>query len=232
MITALFVILVVGAIALHYLFVERPRRREAGIELWVPEPITLAEAMEEPPDGLFLQSSFTWTRVRKNGEFFVGVHPLLLSLVGPDAALEFAADETELEKGDPLLTLRLDQRELRLFSPIAGRILEVNDGFLPQAGWAGATSRGGSWLYRISPRHAENEVPFWLLGTDASNWAHQEYRQVRDFLFDTVAHAEVGLSAADGGELPSGVLSQLDADAWSRFQDRFLPDPERPEPEE
>jgi glycine cleavage system H lipoate-binding protein len=226
MITALFVILVVGAIALHYLFVERPRRGEAGIEPSVPEPITLSEAMEEPPDGLFLQPSFTWTRIRKNGEFFVGVHPLLLSLVGPDTTLEFVADETDLEKGDPLLILRLGNRELRLFSPLAGRVLEANDAFLPQTGWAGATSRGGSWLYRIRPRHAEKEVPLWLLGADASNWAHKEYRQVRDFLFDTVSHAEVGLSAADGGELPSGVLSQLSAETWSSFQDRFIPDPE------
>lgn len=232
MITALFVILVVGAISLHYLFVERPRRGEAGIEPWVPEPITLAEAMEEPPEGLFLQSSFTWTRVRKNGEFFVGVHPLLLSLVGPEATLELATDETDLEKGDPLLVLRLGQRELRLFSPMAGRILEVNDVFLPQTGWAGATARGGSWLYRIRPRHAEREVPFWLLGNDASSWARQEYGQVRDFLFETLSHDEVGLSAADGGELPTGVLSQLDADAWNLFQDRFLPDPEIPETEE
>lgn len=226
MITALFVILVVGAMGLHYVFVERPRQAEAGIKPSAPKPITLAEAMEEPPGGFFLQPTFTWTRIRENGEFFVGVHPLLLSLVGPDTTLDYVADETPLEKGDTLLRLQLGDREIQLFSPMAGQIAEVNDSFVPQTGWAGATSRGGSWLYRIRPRNAEREIPFWLLGSDASQWAHQEYREVRDFLFETLNHEEVGLSAADGGELPNGVLGQLDAEGWKAFQNRFIPDPE------
>lgn len=231
MITALFVMLVVGAMVLHYVFVEKPRQAEVAVIPSRPEPITLAEAMEEPPGGFFFQPAFTWTRIRKNGEFFLGVHPLLLSLVGPETSLEHVADEATLEKGDPLLRLRLDDRELQLFSPLAGQVVEVNDQFLPQTGWAGATSRGGSWLYRIRPRNVERDIPAWMLGSAASRWAHQEYREVRDFLFETVSHEEVGLSAADGGELPSGVLGQLDAGAWKSFQDRFIPDPEKPEAE-
>lgn len=226
MITALFVILALGAIGLHYLFVERPRQAETGVTPSVQEPITLAEAMEELPGGFFLQSTFTWTRTRKNGEYFVGIHPLLLSLVGPDTSLEYVAEESTVEKGDRLLRLQLGDRELQLFSPMAGRIVEVNDDFVPQTGWAGATSRGGSWLYRIQPRHAEKEIPFWLLGSEASQWAHQEYREVRDFLFEATSHEEVGLSAADGGELPNGVLGELDAETWKAFQRRFIPDPE------
>lgn len=232
MITGLFVFLVVGAMGLHYFFVDRPRLKAAGHRPSKPEPISLTEAMKEPPGGFFLQPTFTWARLRDNGEFFLGVHPLLLSLVGPETSMDMVPDNFDVEKGDPLLHLRLGDRELQVFSPIAGHIVEVNDEFLPQAGWAGATSRGGSWLFRIRPRAAKAEIPFWLLGPDASRWAHQEYREVRDFLFETETHDEVGLMAADGGELPTGVMTQLDAEAWASFQDRFLPNPEEDGTEE
>jgi len=227
MITALFVILVVGAIGLHYVLVDRPRLRKAERKPSTPEAIPLSEAMVEPPGSFFLQPSFTWTRIRESGEFFVGIHPLLLSLVGPDIHLETVPDDSTLERGDPLLRLCSGEKEIRLFSPLAGQIVEVNDRFLPQTGWVGATSRGGSWLYRIRPRGAEGDmqIPTWMLGASASRWAHEEYREVKDFLLETLDHEEVGLSAADGGELPAGVLSQLDGGAWETFQARFIPDP-------
>ena len=230
MITALFVVTVVGALALHYFFVERPR--EAGIQVTqsVPETITLTDAMEELPGGVFLQPTFTWTRIRKNGELFLGVHPLLMSLVGPLHKLELQADESRLKKGTPLLRIQNGEREIQLFSPIAGRIVEVNGDFMPQTGWDGSARRQGSWIYRIRPDSTSEEIPFWLLGDQATEWAHQQYRDVRDFLFQAVTYEEIGLAAADGGELPAGILSQLNDSAWAAFQDRFIPIPEE-EPE-
>ena len=103
MITALFVLTVVGALTLHYFFVERPRVAEVRATQPVPNAITLTEAMEELPRGVFLQPTFTWTRIRKNEELFLGVHPLLMSLVGSSHKLELQADESRLKKGDPLL---------------------------------------------------------------------------------------------------------------------------------
>ena len=113
---------------------------------------------------------------------------------------------------------------------MAGRIVEVNDDFMPQTGWAGTAQRQGSWIYRILPDSTSEEIPLWLMGNQATEWAHQQYRDVRDFLFQTVTYEEVGLTAADGGELPAGILSQLNDEAWDAFQNRFIPTPER-EPE-
>jgi hypothetical protein len=71
-------------------------------------------------------------------------------------------------------------------------------------------------------------MPRWLQGNAASHWAHQTYRQLRDFLFQTEVHREVGLAAADGGEVPSGVLSLLDPSGWEGFQASFLHPREEP----
>jgi glycine cleavage system H lipoate-binding protein len=231
MLTGLFVIIVVAALVLHYFLRERPAQRGADFGLPLPQPITLAEAVEGLPREVSLQPTFTWTRVRDNGEIFLGVHPMLTSLVGTDYSLELLADDTGIRRGSPILSLRQGQRELRIFSPVQGQIVEGNTEFTPLPDWRGHTLRGGSWVYRIQPDSLEAERRHWLEAEEASAWAARQYGKVRDFLFQTEAHLEVGLTAADGGELPTGILSQMDDPVWKSFQESFLPPPEEAEKE-
>lgn len=222
MLTGFFVLLVATGMLLHYLLVDRPAEKARRAKLPLPRAIPLAEAAEAPPSGIFLQPAFTWTRMRENGEIFLGLHPLLTSLLGIDFSLELLADDETVERGTSLLKLRRGDRELQVFSPVNGRIVEGNTDFSPLPEWKGTTMRGGSWIYRIRPLDVKGEVPHWLVGEDASNWAHQQYRAIRDFLFQTDIHHEVGLAAADGGELPTGVLNQMDESVWGAFQETFL----------
>lgn len=231
MLTGLFVLIVVTALTLHYFFGEKPSDARTKSGLPLPRPITLGEAVGDLPDPIFLQPTFTWTRMRKSGEVFLGVHPMLTSLIGVDYSLDLLADDAEVQKGSPLLKIRQGGRELQVFSPVKGQILEGNTDFSPLPGWEGSTLRGGSWVYRILPEGIEGEVPFWLVGDEASAWAHRQYREIRDFLFQTEKHPEVGLAAADGGELPAGIMSELEDPVWTSFQESFLPPPEEDAPE-
>lgn len=225
MLTGTFVLLAVTAMLVHYLLVDRPAEARAEAARPQPIPIAPADAVDGVPEQVFLQSTFTWTRPRENGEIFVGLHPMLTSLVGIDYSLHLVADDTEVELGTPFLRIRRGDRELQVLAPVDGVVVEGNTDFTPLPGWRGSTVRGGSWVYRIRPRRLERETPRWLQGETASRWAHQKYREVRDFLLQTEVHQEVGSAAADGGELPSGVLGLLDAKAWSGFQETFLHPP-------
>jgi glycine cleavage system H lipoate-binding protein len=226
MLTGLFVILVVTALVLRYVLAEAPTKDLARPTLPLPRPITLGEAVEPPPEAVSLQPTFTWTRVRRNGEMFLGIHPLLTSLLGLDYSLELLPDDAAVEEGEPLLKIQCGKRELQVYSPVRGVVVEGNADFSPLPGWEGSTMRGGSWVYRIEPVGKQADTPLWLQGEDASAWAHLQYRKIRDFLFRTEIHADVGLAAADGGEIPAGVMSQLDDSDWEAFQASFLHCPE------
>ena len=157
---------------------------------------------------------------------FLGIHPLLTSLLGLDYSLELLPDDGAVEKGEPLLRIHSGKRELQVYSPVGGVVVEGNTDFSPLPGWEGSTMRGGSWVYRLEPLGKPAETPLWLQGEEASAWAHLQYRKIRDFLFRTESHSEVGLAAADGGEIPAGVMSQLDDSDWEAFQASFLHCPE------
>jgi len=222
MLTALFIVTVLSFLTFHYLFVARPRMREGLTNPALPQPIPVHEAVHGLPAGAFLQPTFTWTRIRESGEILLGLHPILVSLVGAPYKLELIPEDWRIKKGNPLIRIQRGSRELQVFSPVDGRITEVNHNACMENGWASSNPEEGCWVYRIKPVDVAQEVPSWLLGDPAANWIQTRYGQIRDFLLHEPGDEEVGFLAADGGEIPLGILNHLSDSAWTTFQDNFL----------
>jgi glycine cleavage system H lipoate-binding protein len=223
MLTGFFISLIVVALVLHYLFVERPRRQKLMVTPALPEPLPLREAMNGLPSGAYLQPGFTWTQILENGEVLVGIHPMLVSLVGSPYSLRVMPEGWQVAKGSPVVRIRRDRRELRIGSPVGGRIVEVNPNACMEKGWTRSSSGDSCWIYRMESPSLFQEVPLWLDGEKAVAWTRERYGQVRDYVMEAAADDEVGMALADGGEMPIGVLGQLKDDAWDSFQDAFLP---------
>ncbi|MCK5482717.1 MAG: hypothetical protein KAJ13_03410 [Gemmatimonadetes bacterium] len=116
MLGVVFFVSVVAVLTGHYLLVERPRRI-AGESVMGPRALPLRDLVSRLPAGVFLQPTFTWGQVRPGGDVEIGVHPLLLSLVGPDPELEIRSAGEHVNKGDPLMTVgsgeRLEERTIK-----------------------------------------------------------------------------------------------------------------------
>lgn len=221
MLGAAFFAAVLLVLAGHYYMVERPRRRRAGGALHSP-PLATRDVVDRQPAGVFLQPTFTWTRLRPDGEVEIGVHPLLLGLVGEQSALAMRAEGEQLEKGGVLASLGSGSRRLVVRSPLAGRVVRRNRRPEARAAWRGVHGGESGWLYRISPEHLAEEVAGWMVGAPALDWSRQQYGRVRDYLLAAASDVRGQVALADGGELPVGVLDQLDGDAWTEFQETFL----------
>jgi len=218
----LFAVLTVAAlIALDY-FVLRKRRAERRAEIRLPGLEPLSHTVDSVPDGVFLQPTYTWTRIRQDGDVLVGVHPLLLGLLGAPYGYELMASGSSVRKGEALLRLERGGRLLTVPSPIEGSITAVNRRSTGETQWKGLEAPEGSWLYRIRPERVEQEVPSWMIADTAVTWTKQQYERVRDYLTRAATLGEVGVALADGGDVPIGVLAELDDAGWDGFQDTFL----------
>ncbi|MBT8461140.1 MAG: hypothetical protein KJO44_01365 [Gemmatimonadetes bacterium] len=217
MLAAVFFVLVVALLTGHYFLIERPRRIAA--ELSAPlRALPVRELINRVPAGVFLQPTFTWGQVRSGGDVEVGVHPMLLSLLGPDAELEMRSAGERVGKGEPLMTIGSGKRRLVVRSPISGSIIMANAAPSGATGWQIRSDR----TCLIEPDDLSEEVPTWMLGKPAVDWSRAQYGRIRDHLLERTADPATGLALADGGELPVGALNQLDATAWSDFEDEFL----------
>jgi glycine cleavage system H lipoate-binding protein len=224
MLTGLLISLIVTALAINYFFVERPRRKRLAVKPALPEPIPPREALNSLPDGAYLQTGFTWTRILENGDILVGIHPILVSLVGSPYSLKVMPEGWRVAKGSPVVRVRQGKREIRIGSPVSGRIAEVNPNACMEQGWILSGSGDDTcWIYRMEAQNIFHEAPLWLEGEAAEAWSREKYQQIRDQLISDAAHQDVGLALADGGEMPIGILGQLTDDAWEGFQDTFLP---------
>jgi glycine cleavage system H lipoate-binding protein len=223
MVMTLVVLTFVVFIALDY-FVFSKRHAEAPVTARAQAAAlsALPAVRQRMPDGIFLQPTFTWSRFGSSGEAYVGVHPMLVGLVGDACEYEFLDAGDRVAKGEPLVRLAQGGRHLTVRSPIAGRVEHVNREMTGETRWRDLEENNGGWLYRIRPERAAEEVPRWMAGEQAAEWTRRQYGQLRAFLHDTLADGHLGFVMADGGELPVGILGDMDASVWEGLEDRFL----------
>jgi len=217
MLATVFLVIVVTLLTGHYFLVERPRRLAAE-SASRPLAIPLRQLVNRLPAGVFLQPTFTWGQVRPGGDVEIGVHPMLLSLLGPSPKLEMRSAGEHVDKGDPLMTVGSGERRLVVRSPVAGSISMANATPPVETEWQSRSDR----TCVIQPESLSNEVPGWMIGQTAIDWSREQYGRIRDHLLERSADPQTGLALADGGELPVGALNQLNAADWVDFEEEFL----------
>lgn len=226
MLAAAFFVTVVVALGGYHLLVERPRRamlqqvqRQAHAR-----PAPLEEVVGAVPGGVFLQNGFTWSRIVQDGSVEIGVHPMLQGLVGDDIRYSLEDPGQHIDRGEPFLGIGTGDRSVHVRAPLSGRITAQNR--FPPSRVTALDVKGdaAAWLYRIQPDDLAGEIPAWMIGAHAKEWTRDRYERIREHLQHAVAGGEIGLALADGGEVPIGALSELDPQAWSEFEARFLAD--------
>lgn len=222
MVAVLVVVTILALLAADY-YLLRPRRNAEGDdEIPLPGLQPLSAAVTQLPAGVFLQPTFTWSRIRPDGEVLLGVHPLLFGLVGAPYGIELLRNGDHVGKGAPLVRIKKGGRSLTVRSPIGGRISEVNHAIAGETAWNGLTHEDGSWLYRMVPERVVAEIPTWMIAERATEWTAREYRRLRERLVELTAGPRAAPTMMDGGEIPVGVLASLDDASWTVFERMFL----------
>jgi len=228
MVVTLVVLSFVVLVALDYFVISRRTEQVTARPPAVRPPASLASAVQPPPPGTWIQPTGTWSRLGDGGEVLVGVHPLLLDLIGWPREIELLEPGTHVRRGEPLARIGRAGRQLSVHAPISGRIEGVFQGPSDQFGWRHAKEREGEWLYRVLPERLSEESAAWLSGDAAAAWVRRRYDDLRAYVLAAFADRHLGATMADGGDLPVGVLGALDQDAWDGLEGRFLipPGPE------
>jgi len=157
----------------------------------------------------------TWVAPHRRDTVAVGLDEVAERILPSATALELPARGMEVHKGDPIAVIRAGRRAIRVSSPVDGTVVGVNPSVRRNPSLVKEDPYGRGWLFAIAPRNDSwKELP---AGPAGDLWVSAERRRLARFVED-----ELGLAAADGGELLAPAPALLGEDAWRRLVAAFF----------
>lgn len=181
------------------------------------------------PGGIFFDKTHTWAFLEQNGYVKVGIDDFLQHITGSITRVKMKKEGDKVKKGDQILSIIQNGKQLDLYAPISGIIREKNILLDTDGSKVNTSPYNEGWVYRMEPSnwHRENQLLF--MAEKQKEFIKNEFSRLKDFLAATLGtdkemYAQVILQ--DGGDLVDNTLSNLGPEVWEDFQSKFI-DPSR-----
>jgi len=178
------------------------------------------------PQGIFFSRFHTWTHLEESGAAKVGLDDFLLHVTGKVELSHLKNPGQVIEKGDLLTMIDQGGKQLKVYSPISGKILNTNSLINDDNEILNKDPYDDGWIYKIKPSSWVKETKSYFLAEEAIDWSTKELNRFKDFLAgDPMRRYSTEPSMIllqDGGEIRENVLSELPNEVWEKFQEEFL----------
>lgn len=177
------------------------------------------------PQGLFYSKNHTWAHLEKSGIAKVGLDELLLHITGDVTLRNLKNPGDFVNKGDLLAEIDQKDKQLRIYSPVSGKIVHSNSSLSENPEMLMEDPYESGWIYKIKPSSWISDTKSCYLAEEATKWSQLELERFKDFLAESVKkHSPVPsmLVLQDGGELRDNILSEMPNEVWQDFQKSFL----------
>ncbi len=175
----------------------------------------------ETVDGLVLAGArryskeHAWLDEKRSGRLRVGLDDLASHVFHGVTSVELPSPGTRLMAGLPAATVRCGSRKATIPAPVDGVVSATNDAVTRDPSLLTTSPYDRGWLYAVEPAaDTYRELP---TGQAARLWFKGETARFTRFL-----EGELGLAAADGGELIVPAAALLPEDKWHTLARSFL----------
>lgn len=177
------------------------------------------------PRGLYYDKTHTWAFMEQDGTVKIGIDDFIKHVTGRLTQLKMKSPGEKVRKGEKILTVVQDGKQLNLYSPVSGYIRKQNELFLTTPSLINTAKFTEAWVYQIEPVNWLREVSFMFMFDKYREWLEDEFTRLKDFLAasansNTVVYQHIVLQ--DGGELKDNVLADFGPEVWEDFQSRFI----------
>jgi glycine cleavage system H protein len=157
----------------------------------------------------------TWLEPRREGTLAVGLDEVAERILPSATSVELPRPGMVIHRGDPVVVIRAGKRTIRIASPVDGTVAEVNGRLRRSPALVKEEPYGRGWLFAVAPEgEGWRKLPG---GMRAETWLLAEKRRLSHFLEE-----ELGVAAADGGDLVAPAPALLGEEGWERVVGAFL----------
>jgi len=163
----------------------------------------------------FHAPNHTWLALRGPAELAVGIDALAQELLPSVTAVELPRPGTFVRRGEPVAILHAGGRSVPVAAPVNGMIVRRNAQVEREPGVVKREPYGAGWLFSLTP--SDTSYTALPAANDAAAWFDREQARLGHFLEE-----QLGLAAADGGELVAPPLTLLTSEGWDRLVKAFM----------
>ena len=177
------------------------------------------------PKGLFFSRNHTWLQLEKSGEARIGIDDFLIKVLGDVVVHPLKSPGDDIKKGEPIAFIEQAGKELKMHSPVSGKITGFNSAIIEEEAAFVGDPYGEGWLFTLQPDSWKAETAGYLLGDESESWMEGELQRLKDFLnvtFSRNSDPSMLLVYQEGGELQMNPLSNMEVEVWDDFQNEFL----------
>ena len=157
----------------------------------------------------------TWLAPRAAGDFDVGIDDIARRIIPGSSSVDLPRPGDRFHKGDPIALVRAGGREVMISAPLDGEVTRVNSAVRSDPVLVRDEAYGRGWLFSFAP--ADAGYLRFPSGYEAAGWLAREQARLATFI-----EAELGIAAADGGELTTPVPAALGEEGWRKVVATFL----------
>lgn len=169
----------------------------------------------ELADARYYAPGHAWLSKRPGGRLRVGLDDLAQHLLPHATAVQLPRPGTPLAEGLPAVTVTCGLRSATIPSPVTGTVIDVNEALAGNPDLLHTSPYVRGWLFTMKPATASYlGLP---TGRTARTWFRKEEGRLSSFL-----EGELGLAAADGGELVVPAPALLPEETWRSLVTSFL----------
>jgi glycine cleavage system H lipoate-binding protein/ABC-type phosphate transport system substrate-binding protein len=220
----LMVALVAGFIIEGIILYRKYSREQAPLASDIPTP-SFNESTVKVPGGLFYDRTHTWAFMERDGLVRIGIDDFLPHVTGGLTSLRMKNPGDPVKKGEAILTIIRNGKQLTIKSPVSGIITSHNKALLNNASLLNSSPYSDGWVYMMQPDNWLREIQFMFMSDKFKTWLKAEFNRLKDFvafLQKTHEPQYAHVILQDGGEIREGILQDLGPEAWEDFQTRFM----------
>lgn len=177
------------------------------------------------PRGLFFDKTHTWAFMDKDGAVRIGIDDFLQHVTGPLTRIQMKNPGEKIRKGEVLMSVAQKGKQLNLYSPVSGTILESNLELESNPSLVNASPYQDGWVYRVEPANWIREIPLMNMAEKYTRWLGDEIVRLKDVLAGSLSLHDieyVKIVFQDGGLLKNHLLEEFGPQVWEDFQTKFL----------
>lgn len=202
------------------------RRKNSAVQIagYVSQPV-LDENSVIVPAGIYFDKTHTWAFMEQNGVVKVGIDDFLQHITGTLTRIKMKNEGERIKKGEQILSIIQNGKQLNLYAPISGIIKEQNKALDKNSSIINSSPYNNGWVYKIEPTNWLRENQLLFMADKHKQHIKNEFSRLKDFLVVSLnANSEkyARIILQDGGELRDGTLSNLGPEVWEDFQTNFI----------